>query len=79
VEEDNLPHLFAQGMGGAVLIAAFIILAFLGKELPGWSLSLLVVILAFINLTLNFCAGCFIYFQLSKLGIFQQQSGKKHA
>jgi len=78
VKESNAPHLFAQGMGGVVLAAAFLLLNFTDQNFIGWFLSLLVVALAFINLTTNFCAGCFIYFQLNKIGIFSGYSGKQH-
>jgi len=70
VEEDNTPHLFAQGMGGVFLSISFLLLEFTNQQFVGWTLSLLVLVLAFVNLTLNFCAGCFIYFQLGKLGVF---------
>ena len=79
VMESNTPHLFAQGMGGVVLAVAFSLLFFANQIFAGWLLSLVVVALAFINLTINFCAGCFIYFQLNKIGIFSGQSGKQHA
>ena len=79
VMESNTPHLFAQGMGGVVLAVAFSLLFFANQIFAGWLLSLVVVALAFINLTTNFCAGCFIYFQLNKIGIFSGQSGKQHA
>ncbi len=65
--EDPAPHRFAQGMGAAVLILATI--AFIaGATIIGWSLALLVVILAAVNLIFGFCAGCFIFFQLRRLG-----------
>lgn len=78
VKEPNTPHLFAQGMGGVVLAAAFLLLNFTNQNFIGWFLSLVVVALAFINLTTNFCAGCFIYYQLNKIGIFSGYSGKQH-
>lgn len=62
------PHRFAQGFGGVVLLAA---LAALGAEAAviGWVLVGLVVVLAALNLFLGFCAGCFVYYQLHKLGV----------
>ena len=72
VEEDNSPHQFAQGLGGVFLVLSF---AALEAKLfvIGWSLALIVLALAFINLTVNFCVGCFIYFQLNKIGLFQSK------
>jgi Domain of unknown function (DUF4395) len=66
-EESKKPHQFAQGLGGTFLILSFILLQYLGLLFIGWGLSLIVIAFAFINLTLDFCAGCFIYFQLQKL------------
>jgi hypothetical protein len=77
VKESNTPHLFAQGMGGVVLAVAFLLLNFTDQNFIGWFLSLVVVALAFINLTTNFCAGCFIYYRLNKMGIFSSYSGKQ--
>jgi hypothetical protein len=66
--EDAAPHRFAQGMGAGVLIVSLI--AFLaGSTGLGWALSILVIVLAGINLFFGFCAGCFVYFQLQRLGV----------
>jgi hypothetical protein len=66
--EDPAPHRFAQGLGAGFLFASF---AFLvgGVEVVGWALAWIVIALALINLTVDFCAGCFIYLQLGRLGI----------
>lgn len=62
------PHLFAQAVGGLFLLAAT--LAFwAGAPVLAWVLTAIVVALAAINLFLGFCVGCFMYFQLGKLGI----------
>jgi hypothetical protein len=62
------PHRFAQGFGGFVLLGA--VAAFLvGMAFAGWLLVGVVVILAAVNLFLGFCAGCFVYYQLNRLGI----------
>jgi Domain of unknown function (DUF4395) len=73
VEEDNSPHQFAQGLGGVFLVVSFIALT-AKMFVLGWTLALIVLVLAFINLTVNFCAGCFIYFQLYKLGILKSKN-----
>ncbi|WP_322487506.1 DUF4395 domain-containing protein [Chloroflexus sp.] len=69
-QEDPAPHRFAQGMGAAVVIAATIALWF-GAQLLGWALALLVVALAAVNLLFGFCAGCFVFFQLQRLGLWK--------
>jgi uncharacterized membrane protein YhaH (DUF805 family) len=65
--EDPAPHRFAQGMGAAVLGLGVLALL-LGAPLVGWALALLVVVLAAVNLLFGFCAGCFVFFQLQRLG-----------
>lgn len=79
-EEDNTPHQFAQGMGGVFLVSAFIALK-AKLIVVGWILALIVLALAFVNLAVNFCLGCFIYFQLNRLGLFQSkpESRKENA
>lgn len=65
--EDPMPHQFAQAMGGAVLLVA--VGALLGgAEVAGWTLNFVVTALALVNLTVSFCAGCFVYFQLDRRG-----------
>ena len=73
VEEDNSPHQFAQGLGGIFLAVSFV--ALIAKFIIlGWILAFIVLALAFINLTVNFCAGCYIYFQLHKFGVLQSKT-----
>jgi len=62
------PHRFAQGFGGVVLLAALAALA-TGATVLGWALVGVVVVLAALNLFLGFCAGCFVYYQLNRLGV----------
>lgn len=64
--EDAAPHRFAQALGAAFLVAASLAL-FAGLAAVGWTLSLIVVALAALNLFFGFCAGCFVYFQLARL------------
>jgi hypothetical protein len=66
--EDPMPHQFAQAIGAAFLLAAAISL-FGGASGLGWTLNFIVTALAFINLTIQFCAGCFVYFQLDRRGL----------
>jgi hypothetical protein len=69
VEDDPAPHRFAQGVGAAFLIAASIILFFTQATAIGWILDLIVFILAGINLTVGFCAGCLVYYYLGRFGL----------
>lgn len=75
VSEDPMAPRFAQGMGAAFLLGAT---AFLVADLPlvGWTLSWIVTTLATINLAVNFCAGCFVYFQLARLGVIRSSQGQ---
>jgi len=49
VEEDNVQHLFAQGLGGIFLSAAFIFLAVVNQPVVGWVLTFVVAALALVN------------------------------
>lgn len=62
------PHRFAQGFGG-VVIALAVVTLLAGLSVLGWGLVWLVITLAALNLFLGFCAGCFVYYQLNKLGL----------
>src|SRR5512135_920574 len=69
VRRDNPePHLFAQGVGGTVLLAAT--LAFwAGVSGLGWALAWIVVALAALNLFAGICVGCLMYYWLNRLGV----------
>ena len=69
VEDDPAPHRFAQGVGAAFLIASSLILYLTSATALGWGLDLIVFVLAGINLTVGFCAGCFVYYQLGRIGV----------
>jgi len=62
------PHRFAMLVGaifdgsGALLIAS-------GAALPGWALVWVVIALANLNVWLNFCLGCWMYYQFNRLGV----------
>jgi hypothetical protein len=62
------PHLFAQGLGGIFTLASTAALL-LNSPVVGWSLTWIVIVLAALNLFLGFCAGCFVYYQLNRLGV----------
>ncbi len=69
VRRDNPePHLFAQGVGGVVLLVGT--LAFLaGVPALGWGLAWIVVALAALNLFAGICVGCLLYYWLNRLGV----------
>jgi uncharacterized membrane protein HdeD (DUF308 family) len=69
IQDRPEPHNFAQGMGGVVLALASVLL--LALPVAGLALSLLVAVLAFVNLAFGYCLGCQIYFQLGKRGLIR--------
>ncbi len=70
VEDDPAPHRFAQAIGATFLIASSAVL-FLAPSafVAGWTLDLIVFALSLVNFTVGFCAGCFVYYQLGRLGL----------
>lgn len=69
IDDEPNAHRFAQGVGAAFLLASFAALFFGGSALAGWILAWIVIVLAAINIVFGFCAGCFVYFQLGRLGL----------
>ncbi|HMQ31263.1 MAG TPA: DUF4395 family protein [Chloroflexaceae bacterium] len=68
VPDFHAPHRFAQALsGGVTALAAALVWA--GLAAPGWAFSWLIVVLAGLNVFAGFCAGCFTYYQLSRLGV----------
>jgi hypothetical protein len=74
IDDDPIPHRFAQGLGATFLGLGSLALLVLGLPALGWGLAGLVVALAAINLFFNFCAGCFLYLQLRRLGLIQRST-----
>lgn len=70
VDDDPAPHRFAQGVGAAFLVLSWIALV-AGAPVLGWALDLLVAALAMANVLFNFCAGCFVYYHLRRLGLIR--------
>jgi hypothetical protein len=68
IEDSPAPHEFAQLLGGIVLGIGSLFLIF-GSAVVGWALAWVVIFLALANLLFGFCAGCFVYYQLGKLGV----------
>ncbi|HEX7263328.1 MAG TPA: DUF4395 domain-containing protein [Candidatus Dormibacteraeota bacterium] len=69
VQDRPEPHNFAQGLGGVFLAIASVFL--LPLPVVGLALSLLVAVLAFVNLAFGYCLGCQIYYQLGKVGLIR--------
>jgi hypothetical protein len=69
VEDDPAPHRFAQGIGAAFLIVASIVFYATPALSVGWVLDLIVFVLSGLNFFVGFCAGCFVYYQLGRLGV----------
>ncbi|GAB4442565.1 MAG: DUF4395 domain-containing protein [Anaerolineae bacterium] len=74
IDDDPAPHQFAQGVGALFLLASSAALFLLPSAVLGWILALTVVVLAAVNLVFNFCAGCFVYYQLDRLGLLPARS-----
>ncbi len=68
IHDNPEPHRFAQGLGG-IVVALAVAALWGGLTGLGWSLTAVVVILAALNLFLGFCVGCFVYYQLHRLGV----------
>jgi hypothetical protein len=66
VNEDPVPHRFAQQVGFGVLVVG-VAATLLGATSVAWGAGLLVLTLALINVTTGFCAGCFMYAQIARL------------
>lgn len=69
VPDNPEPHEFAQGVGGIFLVISSVLLLVLKQQILGWILAGFVSALATLNLLARFCVGCFLYYQLNRLGI----------
>lgn len=69
VEDDPAPHRFAQGIGAVFLLAAALVLLLTRATALGWTLDLIVFVLSGLNFFVGFCAGCFVYYHLGRLGL----------
>jgi hypothetical protein len=76
IDDDPAPHQFAQGVGSLFLLAGSAALLAFNNAGLGWTLAWIVIILAGVNLFLNFCAGCFVYYQLDKVGLLPHPSSE---
>jgi hypothetical protein len=62
------PHRFAM-LVGAIFNGAATVALLAGAPALGWVLVGIVVVLANLNFWLNFCAGCWMYYQFNRLGV----------
>jgi uncharacterized protein DUF4395 len=62
------PHRFAMLVGASFNgVATLALLA--GAPVLAWVLVVIVVVLANLNFWVNFCAGCWMYYQFNRLGV----------
>jgi len=67
ITDNPEPHRFAL-LVGSLFNAVGALLVLSGQGL-GWGLVWVVIVLANLNLWLNFCLGCWMYYQFHKLGL----------
>ncbi len=62
------PHRFAMAVG-TIFNAAGAVLLLTGSPLIGWALVWIVIALANLNFWAGFCLGCWMYYQLNRVGV----------
>ena len=62
------PHRFAL-IVGTLFNGAAVVALLAGAPVIGWALVWVVIVLANLNFWLNFCAGCWMYYALNRLGV----------
>jgi len=72
IDDDPAPHRFAQGMAATFMLLGSAALLIFDAAIVGWALAGLVALLAAVNVVFSFCAGCFTYFQLARLGLIRR-------
>jgi len=68
ITDNPEPHRFAM-LVGAVFNGAATLALLANAPAVGWVLVGIVVVLANLNFWLNFCAGCWMYYQFHRLGV----------
>jgi len=68
IPDNPEPHRFAM-LVGAIFNAVATLALLLDAAALGWVLVWVVIVLANLNFWLNFCLGCWMYYQFNRLGI----------
>lgn len=68
IADNPEPHRFAM-LIGAIFNGAAAVLLLANAAALAWVLVWIVIALANLNFWVNFCAGCWMYYQLNRLGI----------
>lgn len=68
IADNPEPHQFSM-LIGAIFNGAATIALLLNQSLLAWILTWIVIVLANLNFWLNFCVGCWMYYQLNRLGV----------
>jgi hypothetical protein len=68
IEDNPEPHRFAM-LVGAIFNGVATLALLVGASTLAWVLVAIVVVLANLNFWVNFCAGCWMYYQFHRLGV----------
>ncbi len=68
IEDNPEPHRFAM-LVGALFNGAAVLALLTGASTVAWILVWVVIALANLNFWLNFCLGCWMYYQFNRLGV----------
>jgi hypothetical protein len=68
INDNPEPHRFAM-LVGAIFNGAATVLLLAGAPAAAWVLVWIVIALANLNFWINFCAGCWMYYQFHRLGL----------
>ena len=70
IHDNPEPHRFSM-LVGAIFdgVGALAVVAGGGSETLGWLLVGIVIVLANLNFWVNFCLGCWMYYQFHRLGV----------
>lgn len=68
VNDNPEPHRFAM-LVGAIFNGVATVLLYAGVPVPAWVLVWVVIALANLNFWVNFCMGCWMYYQFNRLGV----------
>ena len=68
IQDNPEPHRFAM-LVGAIFNGAATLALLANVPVLAWVLVAIVLVLANLNFWLNFCAGCWMYYQFNRLGV----------